>query len=566
MDVALCEDDDEMEVYEEEEDDEQDTWSCVRLRLRQGWLDEPSVPFSTGRDRRAPNRFVAAPASSGRSPMKKKQQPFVSGRRSGASNWGNYNDKKRKNMKVRIRLVSNAVEQADDVEDDVEDEVEVEDDVGDLRARLRRLVDLVGRTESDTAASLSNLSTPLQKASVVEPDPQPVVNPVPPLVPQPIEASSTSPLLNNLVKDAMLPSFGREDFETESLRRAFELASGDSFNDHPFLVARPEPVFQAGTSLVDSPAEFAPYTAFTIGERRQGSQPLGASVVTLRDRLGSSVQGEPLKMSIYPGSPPPLMWTVETADRLLWAQGERGEFSPTLRPSALESRLGRLSVAELDRALRTLGVPGRSLGGKFRRVALLISIAVNFSVAANEKECTVLNAKAVDLIHDMLFPKPAPAAAAVGPAAAPAVEAAPDPVDVLRNAKKNAPKRLPRTDASSVYYTADDEVQISNSSLIDPLSLKKLELPGRSSNCKHSACFDVGHFLEMNRDDVVHLQTCHTWGHKFSCPICNVTFLVDDLYVDSDTVDLLARDAAAQAQAHVPLVETGSEAAPFVLE
>ena len=61
------EEDDEMEVFEEDEDDEQEMckWSCVRLRLRQGWLGEPSVPFSTGRDRRAPNRFVAAPASSG---------------------------------------------------------------------------------------------------------------------------------------------------------------------------------------------------------------------------------------------------------------------------------------------------------------------------------------------------------------------------------------------------------------------------------------------------------------------------------------------------------------------
>ena len=149
--------------------------------------------------------------------------------------------------------------------------------------------------------------------------------------------------------------------------------------------------------------------------RRQYSLPLGAAVVTLRDRLGSSVHGEPLKMSLYPESPPPLLWTVETEDRLLWAQGERGEFSPTLRPSALESRLARLSVAELDKAMRTLGVPGRSLGGKFRRVALLMSIAVKFLVVANEKECSVLKAEAVDLIHDMLFPKPAQAAA-VGPA------------------------------------------------------------------------------------------------------------------------------------------------------
>jgi len=58
-------------------------------------------------------------------------------------------------------------------------------------------------------------------------------------------------------------------------------------------------------------------------------------------------------------------------------------------------------------------------------------------------------------------------------------------------------------------------------SLIDPISLCRIVIPSRSINCKHSQCFDLSIFLELNLDIP-----------QWKCGICSRSAHIEDLIVD----------------------------------
>ena len=58
--------------------------------------------------------------------------------------------------------------------------------------------------------------------------------------------------------------------------------------------------------------------------------------------------------------------------------------------------------------------------------------------------------------------------------------------------------------------------------LRDPISISRIELPCKSWDCEHVACFDAQTFLSLN-------EQTPTWN----CPICNRSISTDDdLFLD----------------------------------
>lgn len=58
-------------------------------------------------------------------------------------------------------------------------------------------------------------------------------------------------------------------------------------------------------------------------------------------------------------------------------------------------------------------------------------------------------------------------------------------------------------------------------SLVDPISLCRINTPSRSKNCKHTQCFDLETYLEMNLDIP-----------QWRCGICNTHAPYEDIIVD----------------------------------
>ena len=55
-----------------------------------------------------------------------------------------------------------------------------------------------------------------------------------------------------------------------------------------------------------------------------------------------------------------------------------------------------------------------------------------------------------------------------------------------------------------------------------PLSQGKMNVPVRGKLCKHLQCFDLGTYLQMNKNHP-----------KFNCPVCSKSAVYEDLFVDS---------------------------------
>ncbi|KAF4555419.1 PINIT domain-containing protein [Elsinoe fawcettii] len=74
-------------------------------------------------------------------------------------------------------------------------------------------------------------------------------------------------------------------------------------------------------------------------------------------------------------------------------------------------------------------------------------------------------------------------------------------------------------------------------SLKDPISTMRIDLPCRSTLCRHNQCFDVSCFIQLQ-------EQAPTW----SCPICNKTISYEALAVDQYVQDILAKTSRSVEQ------------------
>jgi hypothetical protein len=103
--------------------------------------------------------------------------------------------------------------------------------------------------------------------------------------------------------------------------------------------------------------------------------------------------------------------------------------------------------------------------------------------------------------------------------------------DLLNQIKNN--RQIPlETGKKKVIdsFSDNNEVQAVSSklSVIDPLKLSKIILPGRAVTCKHIECFDLETFLQMN-------ERVRRW----ICPICEKPILFSDLRLDCYFLEIL---------------------------
>lgn len=89
-------------------------------------------------------------------------------------------------------------------------------------------------------------------------------------------------------------------------------------------------------------------------------------------------------------------------------------------------------------------------------------------------------------------------------------------------------QQIDKTSSLLAKYFEDD-IESLSCSILDPLTFKKLENPGRGKNCQHLQCFDMLNFLALNRI-----------SGSWKCPICLMKVKVEDLEHDKHLLSLLS--------------------------
>merc|ERR1712061_406103 len=86
---------------------------------------------------------------------------------------------------------------------------------------------------------------------------------------------------------------------------------------------------------------------------------------------------------------------------------------------------------------------------------------------------------------------------------------------------------MPRSSNTTLKRFVDDDLAVVTRtvSLIDPISLKKIEFPVKFDDCTHLACYDLTSYINMI--GVKALQAL-----KWPCPICKGKFSQFDLRKD----------------------------------
>ncbi|KAF2226681.1 putative SUMO ligase SizA [Elsinoe ampelina] len=88
-------------------------------------------------------------------------------------------------------------------------------------------------------------------------------------------------------------------------------------------------------------------------------------------------------------------------------------------------------------------------------------------------------------------------------------------------------------------------------SLKDPISTMRIDLPCRSTLCRHNQCFDVSSFIQLQ-------EQAPTWA----CPICNKTISYEALAIDQYVMDILQKTSKSVEQVTVEPEGAWSEIKP----
>jgi hypothetical protein len=105
-------------------------------------------------------------------------------------------------------------------------------------------------------------------------------------------------------------------------------------------------------------------------------------------------------------------------------------------------------------------------------------------------------------------------------------------LDILGEAVKSGNVEAALVGLNGILKVEEEEMIVQSDevvSLIDNVTLKRIEIPAKSKQCKHKACFDLKSFL-------LFAHTCRCWN----CPLCDVISPVHTLLVDQKMVEILA--------------------------